>query len=63
MKVKIGSKIVDTNDEPIMLIFNNVEERKTVAKHIKNMSPDALKYCMFNDAMSKDDVKGFMKTE
>ena len=63
MKVKIGDKIVDANDEPIMLIFRNAEERITIANQIKNMSDDALKYCMFNDSsVSKKEAKKFMKT-
>jgi hypothetical protein len=63
MKVKIGNKIVDAENEPIMIIFSNAEERLTVAGHLKNMSDDDLKYCMFNDEMSEEDVKKFMKTK
>ena len=64
MKVKIGDKIVNANDEPIMLIFDNSEERLTVANHLKNMPDDNLKYCMFNDStISREEVKKFMKTE
>ena len=33
MKVKIGKKIIDAEDEPIMLIFKDEKERKTVAKN------------------------------
>ena len=29
MKVKIGKKIIDAEDEPIMLIFKDEKERKT----------------------------------
>jgi hypothetical protein len=64
MKVKIGDKIVDAENEPIMLIFGNTEERLTVADHLKNMPDDNLKYCMFNDSTSnREEVKKFMKTE
>jgi hypothetical protein len=63
MKVKIGKKIIDAEDEPIMLIFKDEKERKTVAKNIRDMHPDALKYCTFNDEMFENDVKEFMKTE
>jgi hypothetical protein len=64
MKVKIGNKIVDAEDEPIMIIFSNTEERLTVANHLLNMPVDNLKYCMFNDStISADDARKFMKTE
>jgi aldehyde:ferredoxin oxidoreductase len=62
MKVKIGDKIVDAEDQPIMLIFESSEERLTVAGHLLNMPVDNLKYCMFSEfTISKEDVKEFMK--
>jgi hypothetical protein len=62
MKVKIGNKIVDAENEPIMLIFSNAEERKTVAGHLKDMPDNNLKYCMFNDSTAnREEVKEFMK--
>jgi predicted NodU family carbamoyl transferase len=62
MKVKIGDKIVNAEDEPIMIIFSNAEERLTVANHLKSMPDDNLKYCMFNESTaSREEVKKFMK--
>jgi len=62
MKVKIGDKIVDAENEPIMLIFSNSEERIVIANHLKNMPDDNLKYCMFNESTaSREEVKNFMK--
>ncbi|MFA5207273.1 MAG: hypothetical protein WC428_01190 [Candidatus Paceibacterota bacterium] len=63
MKVKIGDKIVDAENEPIMLIFSDEKERKAVAKNIKDMATQALKYCTFPNEMLAADVVKFMKTE
>lgn len=37
MKVKIGDKIFDSNDEPIMLIFESDKERMSVGSQIFDM--------------------------
>jgi hypothetical protein len=58
MKVKIGDKIYDASEEPIMLILTQ-EDRK----NIENMAPDATKYCAFPDNTSLKFVKEFMKIE
>jgi hypothetical protein len=63
MKVKIGNKIVDSNDEPIMIIFENVEDRYIHTKNMRNMSPDAFKYCVFPYELSPEYIKEFMKTK
>ena len=60
MKVKIGDKIVDANDEPVMLIFEDEEELVTVGQHITNMLPEARKYCMYPDDMTNEEVRKFM---
>jgi len=54
MRIKIGDKIYDSEKEPIMIILN--EEDK---KNIKNMSPDATKYCEYpsNDYWTENDYK------
>jgi len=62
MKVKIGDKIVDANDEPIMLIFENDSEVSMVGCQIINMHPDSKKYCMFPDGMDQNIIQDFMKT-
>jgi len=58
MKVKIGDKIYDASEEPIMLILTQ-EDRK----NIENMNSDATKYCAFPDNTSLEFVKEFMKVE
>jgi hypothetical protein len=63
MRVKIGDTIYNTDNEPIMLIFDNDDSRKTVAKHLTEMpEKDGIrKYVMFDAELSKDVVTEFMK--
>jgi hypothetical protein len=56
MKVKIGEKIYDSNEEPI-LIFLSEEDKE----NIKNMIPEATKYCSFPDTYDLGKIKEFMK--
>ena len=42
LKVKIGNKIYDSKDEPIMLILSPLDK-----ENISNMDKDHLKYCSF----------------
>lgn len=44
MKVKIGNKIYDAKDEPIMIILS-----KSDKTNLANMHPDLTKYCCFPD--------------
>lgn len=59
MKVKIGDRIYDSNDEPIMLILSDIDK-----ENIKNMHSDATKYCTYPDdeEYSVNKIKRFMKT-
>ena len=54
MKVKIGKKIYDSNNEPIMVILSKGEKEQ-----ISNMHPDTTKYCVYPniDKWTKDDYK------
>lgn len=61
MKVKVGDKIFDANEEPIMMIFENQNEKETVIGHLSDMIPDARRYCMFPLGMDEDKVREFMK--
>lgn len=56
MKVKIGNKIYDGNDEPVMIILSDEDK-----KNITNMLPTATKYCSYPDDYDGD-IKEFMKT-
>ena len=40
MRVKIGNKIYDGNEEPVMIILNKGEKQQ-----IADMAPDATKFC------------------
>ena len=57
MKIKIGEKIYDGNDVPVMVILT--EEDK---KNIANMLPTATKYCSYPEGYDETKIKGFMKT-
>lgn len=53
MKVKIGSKVYDANDQPIMLILDDIDKA-----NIKAMSKEAKFYCAFPEGTA--DIKSFM---
>ena len=54
MKVKVGNKIYDSNNEPVMVILSKGEKEQ-----ISNMHPDTTKYCVYPniDKWTKDDYK------
>ena len=54
MKVKVGNKIYDSNNEPVMVILSRGEKEQ-----IANMHPDTTKYCVYpdTDEWTKDDHK------
>lgn len=56
MKVKIGNKMYNEEDEPILLIIGSEEKN-----FIKNMSKDSYKYCSYPDAITEDAIVNFMK--
>jgi len=56
MKVKIGDKIYDSNEEPIMIILSEDDK-----KNIGSMIPEATKYCSFPDTSDVEKVREFMK--
>lgn len=63
MRVKIGDKIIDGNDEPIMLIFENDNELLGVINNLVNMGKNEgniRKYVTYPDSMDKNEVKQFM---
>lgn len=62
MKVKVGNKVYDSNNEPIMIILNNGEKQQ-----IANMHPDATKYCQYPDdeewmANDYEKIKNWMRS-
>jgi len=63
MKVKIGNNIYDSDNEPLMLIFDNDNQRKTVAKHLTDMEDKegVRKYAIFDNNISDNEIKKFME--
>ena len=57
MKVKVGNKIYDAENEPIMVILNDNDK-----ENIARMLPDATKYCGYPDDYDIEEVKKFIKT-
>ena len=55
MRVKIGDKIYDASNEPIMIVLS--EEDK---KNIANMADDAEAYCGYPDHMKSEDILEWM---
>jgi hypothetical protein len=58
MKVKIGDKIYDSTEEPILLILNEGDKR-----NLERMDPDATKFLSFPDGMDLNEAKRFMKID
>jgi molecular chaperone GrpE len=59
MKVRLRNIEVDSNQEPIKLVFDNDEQRIEVATHLSNMEPkDGPRgYTSFPDQMSIEEVE------
>lgn len=57
MQVKIGDKIYDAEEIPIMVIFSASDK-----KNISNMSDEMMKYCAFPDSCDEQEIRKFMKT-
>lgn len=56
MKIKVGNKIYDGENEPVMAIFN--EQDKI---NIANMHPEANRYCVYpTEKHSEEDIKKWM---
>ena len=55
MKIKIGTKIYDSEKEPIMLILTDQDKR-----NIKNMHPSANRFCSFPNSVDNKEIETFM---
>ena len=59
MKVKVGDKIYDGEDVPVMVILSDADKR-----NISNMFPECMKYCSYpstgewSDAQIEEWMKG-----
>lgn len=59
MKIKIGDKIYDANDVPIMIILSQADK-----DNIGNMLEDNFKYCSYPaTGYSEDQIREFMKID
>lgn len=56
MKVKIGNKVIDSEDEPILIILDNQGK-----ENIASMLPGATKYMSYPDTMAIEEAEEFMK--
>ena len=63
MKVKIGNRVFDADDQPIMLYFEDSSESQTVAMQLFNMATDSRKYCMYPDDTDATKILNFMNTD
>jgi hypothetical protein len=55
MKVKIGDKIYDSREEPILLILSEEDKR-----NLERMDTEATKFLSFPDKMDLNEAKRFM---
>jgi len=55
MKVKVGNKIYDGNEQPVMIILEGKDK-----ENIKNMLPECTKYCMYPDTFTKEEISKWM---
>lgn len=57
MKVKIGNKVYDAGNEPIMIILSQADK-----ENIKNMHDDKMKYiCFPKGLLNEQEVNEFAK--
>lgn len=64
MKIKVGDKLFSAKDEPVLLIFEDDEERHQVLEHLSAMEDKegVRKYLMYPDdkGYTVDDMNKFM---
>ena len=56
MKVKVGDKIYDGENQPVMVILSDADK-----ENIKNMLPVCTKYCSFPEDASSEIVEKWME--
>ncbi len=55
MKVRIGDKVYDGNDTPVMVILEDIDK-----ENIRLMPKDSTKYCSYPHYMSRADIEKWM---
>ena len=56
MIVKIGDNVVDSKDQPVMVILSDEDKR-----NIANMDPGANKYISYPDDLDPDEVQKWIE--
>jgi hypothetical protein len=55
MKVKVGNKIYDGNEQPVMVILEGKDK-----ENIRDMLPECTKYCMYPETFSVEEIRKWM---
>lgn len=66
MKVKIKDTVIDSESEPILLIFKDDSDLQQTIKNLQNMLPKEgveRKYCVFPDTMGIEEINNFIKAQ
>jgi hypothetical protein len=63
MKIKIKDKVYDSNKEPILIIFDNDEQRKTMGTQLLNMKEKGgiRRYCQYPTGYDENKIRRFME--
>lgn len=56
MKVKVGDKVYDGNEQPVMVILEDGDKQ-----NIANMDPGCTKYCVYPDTCTPGEIERFME--
>src|ERR1035437_3185825 len=65
MKIKVRNTTIDSENEPIMLLFRNDAQKDEVIKHLSDMDPKEgeRKYIQFPEKMSEKEVEDILRDE
>ena len=58
MKIKVGDKIYDGLEQPVMVVLSESDK-----ENIKNMADECTKYCQYPDTFTVEQIEKFMKIE
>ena len=62
-RVKIGDKFYSSDEEPVMIVFDELSDKHELANLLMNMEEDDLKLCLHPDNLDIDEVDRWMKEE
>ena len=55
MKLKIGERVIDPSVEPVVLIFENMKDKKEFRKSIRSIQITALKFSICSNGMNNEE--------